>query len=119
MPRGTERFPKACRLRNRREFLRVQNGGAKVSADRLLALALETGGPTTRVGFTVSSKVGNAVVRNRVRRRLRELYRKRRDALPRGLDLVIIAKSSAAEADFAELGRDFDELSRKLARRFR
>ncbi|MBI3182879.1 MAG: ribonuclease P protein component [Myxococcales bacterium] len=112
-----QRFPKRDRLRKRPEFLRVQQRGIKVSAGCLLALALKSNQARTRVGITVSSKVGGAVVRNRVRRRLRELWRKRREIVPSGLELVLVAKPSAAAADFGELSADFEELARKLSER--
>lgn len=107
------------RLRARREFLRVQDKGAKVAVGPLLALALKSDRPVTRVGLTVSTKVGNAVVRVRIRRHLREVFRKRRGTLPAGIDLVFIARSSAATADFHELGRSFDVIARKLSGIFR
>lgn len=113
-------FPKSLRLRTRREFLVVQDTGLKVSADCVLALVKPSGKPgaETRVGLTVSSKVGNAVVRNRVRRRLRELFRTRRSELPRGLDMVLIARNSAATAEWPVFVRAFDRLVSELKRRF-
>lgn len=60
-------------------------------------------GSGTRVGFTVSRKVGNAVVRNRVRRRLREIVRQHQDLLCNGLDYVIVAFPPARSVDFAVL----------------
>ena len=112
--RPDERFPKAQRLRKRREFLQVQEGGQKVSADPLLALVRRNGRPHTRVGLTVSSKVGNAVVRARLRRLMRELYRKRKARWPSGLDVVLVARTSAKDAGMAELSRAFDVLERRL-----
>ena len=114
-----ERFPKALRLRTRREFLRVQDKGQKVAVGPLLALALSNDKGITRVGLTVSTKVGNAVVRNRIRRRLREIYRKRRSELPRGVDLVLIARASAKEADFAQLSNAYEAIARKMRGMFR
>lgn len=111
-----ERFPKALRLLRRHEFLRVQEGGQKVSADCLLALVKRNGRPYTRLGLTVSSKVGNAVVRVRLRRVLRELFRKRRGQWPPGLDVVLVVRSSAKEGSFAEMSRAFDSVTRKLQR---
>lgn len=108
------RLPKAIRLRRRSEFVRVQEQGRKVPAEPLLALALRNSLGTTRMGFTVSSKVGNAVVRNRIRRRLRELFRQRRALLPEGLDVVVIARTSARNADTAQLGRAFDQVAARL-----
>ncbi len=113
-------FPQSLRLRSRREFLIVQDTGMKVSADCVLALFKPNGKPAEpcRIGLTVSSKVGNAVVRNRVRRRLRELYRTRRDELPKGLDMVLIARNSAATAEWPVFVRSFERVIAELKRRF-
>lgn len=113
-----QRFPKALRLLTRREFLQVQGGGEKLPSDCLLALVKRNGRTYTRIGLTVSSKVGNAVVRVRLRRQLRELFRKRRTQWPPGLDVVLVVRTSAAEASFAQLSRAFDGVTRKLQRRF-
>ena len=94
----------------------MQDRGTKVAAGPLLALALPNGSGETRLGLTVSSKVGNAVVRVRIRRRLRELFRKRRKQLPEGLDLVLIARGSAKDAGMEALARAFDEICAKLPR---
>nr|WP_216612852.1 ribonuclease P protein component [Myxococcus xanthus] len=104
------------RLLQRREFLEVQEGGQKVPSDCLLALVKRNGRPYSRVGLTVSSKVGNAVVRARLRRVLRELFRKRRMQWPSGLDVVLVARSSAKDASFPVLSRAFDGVTRKLQR---
>jgi ribonuclease P protein component len=130
---GRWRFPKELRLRRRSEFLRVQDKGMKIPADCLLALVLPARPavgspasapnpvpvPVTRVGFTVSTKVGNAVVRNRIRRRLRELFRKRRQDFPKGLDMVLVARQSAAEADLARLTSSFERVVVELKKRFK
>jgi ribonuclease P protein component len=113
-----EGFSKAERIRNRRDYLKVQQRGAKVTADVLLAVALPSEGRLTRVGLTVSTKVGNAVVRNRVRRTLRELCRKNKAALPAGVDVVLIAKPQAATADFEALRRAFEGVTSRLRDRF-
>ena len=63
---------------------------------------------TARAGFVVSKAVGNAVVRNRVRRRLRELVRPRLAGLPAGASLVVRALPPAASASFETLGADLD-----------
>jgi ribonuclease P protein component len=98
----------------RPQFVKVQEEGAKVAVDPLLALALRNQVGTTRMGFTVTTKVGNAVVRNRIRRRLRELYRQRRASLPGGVDVVIVARASAPSADFGRLSRAFDQIASRL-----
>jgi ribonuclease P protein component len=111
-------FGKGVRLRRRAEFLAVQDKGARINADCLLVVwrRNEVGG--TRLGLTVSSKVGPAVVRNRIRRHLREFFRKRQTEFPRGVDVVVIARSSASEATGPVLHRAFaralGELQKKV-----
>ncbi len=116
---GGQRFPKSLRLTRRAEFVRVQGGGRKVAADPLLALALPNSLGHTRLGITVSKKVGNAVVRARVRRHLRELFRTRRSELPQGIDLVIVARNSAKDADPAELARAFGAVAARMRSLFK
>ena len=58
---------------------------------------------TNRVGITVGKKLGHAVVRNRVRRRLREVYRLNEDKFQSGWDIVVVARTRAIYADFAQL----------------
>ena len=109
-------FPKSARLRRRREFLQVQDTGKKAAAGLLLAMVLPRANrqDETRLGITVSKKVGNAVARARIRRRLRELFRKARGELPRGLDLVFVARRGAAEAETSELRRAFVTVTDRL-----
>ncbi len=68
----------------------------------------------SRLGLSVSKKVGSAVKRNRVRRRLKEIFRSSSAKLPAELDLVISARSAAAEASFEELSEEFLRCLRKL-----
>ena len=91
------------RLRRRVEFLAVQSGGTKLYGRHVLAIAQRRseGGPggssdpRGRLGLTVTKKVGNAVVRNRIKRLLREWMRLH-GWVPAGWDLVLVAKDSAA-----------------------
>lgn len=64
----------------------------------------------------MSKKVGTAVKRNRVRRRLKEIFRSSADDLPGGLDFVISARRAAAEASFEELNEEFLRSLRKLSK---
>lgn len=66
-----------------------------------------------RVGFTVSKKLGCAVVRNRARRRLREVYRLQEGQLTPGWDVVIVARSRAVNAPFDQMEKSFLRLARK------
>jgi ribonuclease P protein component len=106
----SEAFPKEVRLLKRRDFLEVQERGKKVTAGPLVGLVAASPDGASRLGLTVSSKVGTAVVRNAVRRRLRELFRKRRDRWPGGMHLVVVARPSAREASLAALERAADAL---------
>jgi len=73
----------------------------------MLVLPLEETAPF-RAGFTVSRKVGNAVVRNRAKRRLREMVRLLIKArAPKGFEIVLIAKTAAASIDFDKMSQDF------------
>jgi ribonuclease P protein component len=91
------RFGKEAHLRSRREFLAVQERGRKLHAGAYLVLALPNGLGRARLGITVSSRVGNAVVRNRVKRWVREAFRAVATELP-SMDVVVIARSSAPRA---------------------
>jgi len=90
------------KLRKSRDFQACFRRGT-VRKNALLVLhALKTGRPT-RVGFSVSRKLGKAVVRNRVKRRLREAVRSLSDHVPPGYDLVFSARVRARDSDFQEL----------------
>ena len=85
-------------LRSRGEFLRIQNGALRASSAHFVFLV----GPSTqgadaapRLGIVVTRKIGNAVVRNRVKRTARETFRKVPNFVPIGVDLVVIARARA------------------------
>ena len=94
------KLPKAARLRRRREFLQVQQRGRRLYAGEVLVLAIESGGSGPRIGITVSSKVANAVGRNRVKRWVREAFRAVRPELP-PVDLVVIARRGPPQTRLA------------------
>ena len=91
------RLGKASRLRLRREFLAVQDRGRRLPAREYAVLALDNDGRIPRLGVTVSSKVANAVMRNRVKRWVREAFREVGGDLP-AVDLVVIARRGAPAA---------------------
>jgi len=96
-----------ARIKQGRDFLRVRQGGERVVKGCLIAnwlrLPVEA---RSRLGVVVSKKVGNAVVRSRAKRLLRESYRQHQHELTQPLDLVLVARPSIAEKDFVTVERD-------------
>jgi len=88
---------KEARLRQRADYLAVQATGTKLHGRHILAIARKRPAPDLvgRLGITVTKKVGNAVVRNRIKRLLREWLRVH-GWVPTGWDVVLVAKDSAA-----------------------
>jgi ribonuclease P protein component len=87
-------LPSAARLRRRREFLLVQQRGKRLYSGEVIVLALDSGGTRPRIGITVSSKIANAVTRNRVKRWVREAFRAVQAELP-AVDVVVVARKGA------------------------
>jgi ribonuclease P protein component len=126
-----QRFPATFRLRKRREFLRVQNGGAKHHTRHFLVFVTPTkaarsdvvtpaDGKTekmpamVRLGITVTRKVGPAVVRNRIKRFVREAFRRKRGQFVAPCDMVWVAKQSAATVRYADVVAEMDAMSRRV-----
>lgn len=108
--RSAHSFPKSCRVLRRSEFLRIQGQGQRIHGRWLIFQFLSGNGRESRMGITVSKKVGNAVVRNRIKRWIREAFRQHPELRPdrggsehspqaRPYDLVVTAKRDAT--DFA------------------
>src|SRR5438046_1464426 len=89
-------FPREYRLRSPAEFERVYARNVYAADDLLVANACENGLSHPRLGLSVSRKVGNAVVRNRWKRVLREAFRLSRENLPAGVDLVFRPRRGAS-----------------------
>jgi ribonuclease P protein component len=95
------------RLKQRREFQRVAAKGQRAARPGLVLQALPAPGQPLRVGFTTTKKIGNAVTRNRARRRLREAARLLLgDSRTEGFDLVLIGRDATATREFAALVGD-------------
>lgn len=91
------------RLKRREDFRAVFKAGRRYG-NRLVALyVLARGGGRSRMGYTTGRGIGKATVRNRLRRRLREIGRSREERLGNGLDFVIVGRPEAVKADFAGL----------------
>ena len=111
-----QRFPKTARLRQTKDFAKVREHG-KTSQSRLIRIGLlRTGADQpAKVGIITSRRVGGAVIRNKVRRRLREILKTCISQIPAGLLVVIIAKSTAAEVPFKQLQAEWLLLARRLS----
>jgi ribonuclease P protein component len=105
-------LPREHRLRAAGDFRRVFGEG-RSWAHPLLILHVAARPEGRRVGITASRKVGPAVTRNRVRRRLREALRSRLPGWRLGFDAVLIVRQAAAEADYATLTGALEELGRR------
>jgi ribonuclease P protein component len=109
-----QRLGRSERLRKRSGFLAVQECGRRASGRTLVLYALERKKEETQkaacFGITVSRKVGTAVVRNRVKRWVRESYRRLLDAKPSGVDVVVIAKPSAAGSSYQATAAELRKL---------
>ena len=92
-------WPKESRILRSREFRRVQKNGRKWKSRDFLFLYLPNQKNQVRIGLVVSKKVGNAVVRNRVKRRLREIFRSKIHSYLKGVDIVVIVFSSFVEKE--------------------
>ena len=107
-------------MKRRRDFLNAARHGRKCAMPGLVLQARarragETAGDDVRIGFTVSRKVGNAVERNRVRRRLRAVVEEFAGAgLRRGYDFVVIGRQAALGRPYAALVRDLARALEKL-----
>jgi ribonuclease P protein component len=89
------------------EFRRLYTKGKSAVTPLMVVYCRQNGSDEGRVGYTVSNKLGHAVTRNRIRRRLREIYRLNLYRLQGGMDIVVVARSRSAGAEYAQLERAF------------
>lgn len=101
-------------LKENHIFRRIYRKGQTAADSRLAVYVRRNGRHTNRLGLTVSTKVGHAVVRNRLRRRLREIYRLHEQELVRGVDVVVVARVRAGSSDYHRLEESFLRLCCKL-----
>ncbi len=102
-------------LKENHLFRRAYSRGKSAADSRLALYVRRNGRKDSRLGLTVSTKVGCAVVRNRVRRRLREIYRLNEGRLMAGCDVVVVARVRAAESSYHQLEKSFLRLADKLS----
>jgi ribonuclease P protein component len=122
--RGHLSFAAADRLHRSAEFIRLTRIGERFQSPHFVVYAANLAGKRdgeamrSRLGVTVSSRIGNAVARNRVKRRVREIFRKSiRDSIPVGTSIVVIARAGAATLGSAAIGDELVLAARKLSGR--
>ena len=101
-------------LKENSVFRRLYAKGKSAACSYLVVYCRKNGRQENRIGITVSKKLGHAVVRNRVRRRFREIYRLHETEFSIGWDLVIVARTRAVGAPYVKLDRSFLSLCQKL-----
>jgi ribonuclease P protein component len=104
----SECFAQHERIKRKTDFQRVfQQGKKRVSSSFILYSYIEKDRPYRRLGITASRKVGNAVVRNRCKRALREIFRQHKALLPQGVDLVVVVRRTMAGKRYHEVLEEF------------
>jgi ribonuclease P protein component len=108
------RFSRAMRIKQGRDFTRLKQQGLRIVNGCLIAnlLKLSPGSPL-RLGVVTSKRIGNAVVRNRARRLMREVFRVHQHELAAPIDLVLVARPSIAGKSLESVERDFLTTLRK------
>ncbi|MBU4447040.1 MAG: ribonuclease P protein component [Proteobacteria bacterium] len=114
-PKGTARFTKAARLRHRQEFLRAQAQGKRFHTRHFGVTLAPMAEGHPRLGLVATRRMGKAVQRNRVKRLLREFFRRHQTGLP-AFDLVFMAKKGASALGYHQVE---EELGRLLFSRAR
>ncbi len=101
-------------IKKNRDFRIIYKRGKSAVSPVLAVYMRKTKDVGNHIGITVSTKVGKAVVRNRVRRRIREAYRVNEDKFLPGRDIIIVARVRASETSFSEIEKNLLALSEKL-----
>lgn len=104
---GPRTFPKSARIRRRAEFLSLQREGKRRHTAHLVVIRRPGQHEESRLGVTVSTRVGNAVVRNHIKRLVREVFRHCRADLVPPMDIVVIAKPGADTLTYAQVAIEF------------
>jgi len=96
----------------------VQDGGARFVSGVLVLMVSPSPDGRRRLGVTVSTRVGNSIVRSKVKRRFREIFRRRRGLLPDACDVVMVARPGAFDASYQDLEKLFEAAAQKARRKF-
>ena len=111
-----QRFRRRERLRSRSDFGRVYAARQRCGDGRLMVYVIENGLGWSRLGLSVSKRVGGAVCRNYIRRRIREAFRTAGAELPTGLDIVCVTTPGVTDTEY-DLARAFRNLVVKAAQK--
>lgn len=105
-----------CTIKKRQDFLKVSKNGKRFYSEHFLLQILQNpeNSGMFRVGYVATRKMGNAVKRNKAKRRLRSLVYLLRDHISKGYDYVFVAKASLWSVTFETLPYDFDDLLKKV-----
>jgi ribonuclease P protein component len=106
-PAGPLRLPRERRIKHGRDFQRARLQGRRLAVGCLVLNWIESSVKRTRAGVITSRKIGGAVVRSRARRLLRQAFRLNQNHITQGSDLVLVARNSIVEKDFAAVEGDF------------
>jgi len=107
-------FGPELRLKKRREYLSLQQTGRKIHAKHFLFFVNPSTTSHSRIGITITTKVEKrAVLRNRLRRRIREIFRVRASMLSTPIEIVVIARNNSCDLPFEELERQVVNALRK------
>ena len=101
-------------LRYQKDFDRVYRKGKSVGDRYVVVFCLKNNLDHNRISFLASKKVGNSVVRHRIKRRLKEIARLNEDGVKKGYDIVIIARNAAALSGYGELEQSYLRLLTKM-----
>ena len=110
---GLEKLPRRERLTKRREYLAMYRNARRIQGKAFICYVARRAGQGRKFGMAVSRKVGGAVVRNRVKRYIREIYRTRRQSMDDDISIVIVARPVSASLDFAQCEDAIGQLLRK------
>lgn len=102
-------------LKKNSDFKRIYSKGKSCVTPFMVVYCRKNRENENRIGFTVSAKMGHAVVRNRIRRRLREIYRLNKTSFSKGWDIIIVARSRSINGDFRKMEDAFLEACRSLS----
>lgn len=113
---GREKFPKSVRLRKRPEFLKLSRAGRRHPSVNFVVISEPNDRGQCRLGITVSGKVGNSVTRNRIKRLVREVFRRCRSGLTPSRDFLVIARTGAAGISTKSAGEELERALRQSGR---